>query len=240
MSKNTLSIILPCYNERENIVPLVTALCDVMAELGDGLEILVMDDSSPDGTASAVNDAFVDDVRVNCVVRTENRGLAFSIRDGIERSSGDIVLVMDTDFNHNPKDGYTLFRIAQVADLALGSRFIFGGGMPNQLRYHLSYLYNIFMRIALGTRLDDNLSGFFAIRRSALERLDFDKIFWGYGDYFFRLLLLSQREKLRHVELPVMYDERLGGIQKTRFVSIFTQYTKEVIWLMYNRIIGKW
>lgn len=235
-----LSIILPCYNERENIVELIKQITDVMSELGDDLEVFVVDDSSPDGTAVLVRESFEGDSRVNCVVRTANRGLANSIRDGIERSCGDVVLVMDTDFNHRPEDGFTLFRIAQVVDLAIGSRFIFGGGMPDRLRYFLSYLYNIFMRLVLGTRLDDNLSGFFAIRRQALEKLDFDKIFWGYGDYFFRLLLLSQRAQLRHIELPVMYQERMAGVQKTRFISIFMKYTKEVIWVMYNKLVGRW
>lgn len=241
MSANKeLSIILPCYNERENIVPLITALCEIMIELGNRLEIIVVDDSSPDGTADAVNEAFGNDQRIQCIVRTENRGFAFSIREGIECSTGNVVLVMDTDFNHRPDDAFILYRITQVVDFAIGSRFAFGGGMPDPLRYYLSLIYNIFMRVVLNTRLNDNLSGFFAIRREALQKLDFDKIFWGYGDYFFRMLLLSQRAQLRHVELPVRYDPRMGGIQKTHFISIFTQYTKEVLKIIYWKLTGRW
>lgn len=235
-----LSIILPTYNECENIVALVSDLLDKFAPTGKRFEILVVDDSSPDGTARLVSDSFAGNQNIRCLVRTADRGLANSIRHGIEASTGEVVVVMDTDFNHRPEDAKTLFHFAEHVDLALGSRFIFGGGMPNRLRYYLSYLYNIFMRLTLGTRLDDNLSGFFAIRRTALQKLDFDKIFWGYGDYFFRLLLLSQRENFRHVELPVMYGDRMGGIQKTRFIQVFIKYTGEVLRIVYLRIAGKW
>lgn len=236
-----LSIILPTFNERENIVPLVTRLREEMGDLGDGLEILVVDDSSPDGTVEAVRQAFSDDRRIRVVVRPADRGLANSIREGIEKSNGDIVLVMDTDFNHPPECAPVLYYFTRHADLVVGSRFVFGGGMPSsRFRYYLSYCYNIFMRLVLGTRIDDNLSGLFSIRREVLERLDFDKIFWGYGDYFFRLLLLSQRLGARHVQFPVMYGIRHGGVPKTRFFTIFFTYTREVLRVFFLRAMGRW
>ena len=133
-----------------------------------------------------------------------------------------------------------LVQVAQYVDLVIGSRFIFGGGMSSLLRYYLSYLYNIFLRLTLGTRLDDNLSGLFAVRRERMFQLDFDKIFWGYGDYFFRLLLLSQRAGFLHIEVPVFYGERLGGESKTRFVGIFARYTREVFYLIALKVLGRW
>lgn len=235
-----VSIVLPTYNECDNIVPLVDELRRLFSASGMTYEILVVDDSSPDGTAQVAREAFVDDKGVVVIVRDKTPGLANSIREGIERSHGDVVLVMDTDFNHSAEDALLLCRISSMVDLAIGSRFSFGGGMSNRARYYLSYLYNIFLRLSLGTRLDENLSGFFAIRRDALFRLDFDKIFWGYGDYFFRLLLLSQREKLRHVELPVQYGERKGGESKTRPFSIFSAYTREVFYLVYLKATKQW
>ncbi|WP_141384032.1 glycosyltransferase [Nitrobacter winogradskyi] len=235
-----VSVILPTFQERENIVPLVRELRQEFNRVGARYEILVVDDRSPDGTANAARAAFADDDGVIVIERLANPGLALSIREGIEKSHGAVILVMDTDFNHQPRDAVLISQVARLVDLGIGSRFIFGGGMTNRLRYFLSYLYNIFMRISLGTRIDDNLSGLFAIQRTALFKLDFDKIFWGYGDYFFRLLLLSQRERMTHVQVPVFYGERTAGDSKTRFMSIFMRYTREVARLIYLRAVNRW
>ena len=235
-----LSVVLPTFEERENICRLVEEVLAVGASVCPDIEVLIVDDNSPDGTAEAVQRRFGGDERVRLIVRTQDRGLAKSIRAGLETATGDILLVMDTDFNHPPKDVATLYLFAQRADLVVGSRFILGGGMPNRTRYLLSYLYNIFMRWTIGTKIDDNLSGFFSIRREALEQIDFDKVFWGYGDYFFRLLLLSQRAGLRHVQVPVFYGERPGGHSKTRALSVLIQYTREVVKLLVLKLRGRW
>jgi dolichol-phosphate mannosyltransferase len=235
-----VSIILPTFNEKDNIVSLVEELRSRFRAGHYSYELLVVDDQSPDGTAGIVATAFAEDPGVRVIVRRKNPGLAYSIREGIERSTGAIILVMDTDFNHKPTDATLLFQVAQYVDLVIGSRFTFGGGMSNLLRYYLSYLYNIFLRLTLGTRLDDNLSGLFAIKRERMFQLDFDKIFWGYGDYFFRLLLLSQRAGFLHIEVPVYYGERLGGESKTRFVGIFAKYTREVFYLIVLKALGRW
>ena len=235
-----VSVVLPTFNEKDNIVRLIEELCLRFRPGGYSYEILVIDDQSPDGTASLVTTVFADDPGVRVTVRRKNPGLANSIREGVERSSGAIILVMDTDFNHKPADAVLLFEVARYVDLVIGSRFIFGGGMSSLLRYYLSYFYNIFLRVTLGTRLDDNLSGLFAIKRERMFELDFDKIFWGYGDYFFRLLLLSQRAGFLHVEVPVFYGERLGGESKTRFLGIFARYTREVFYLVVLKALGRW
>lgn len=235
-----VSVILPTLNERQNIPSLLAELRDLFRSRNYRYELLVVDDASKDGTPEAAARACEGDPGFVLVERNSNPGLAFSIREGIERSRGAVVLVMDTDFNHRPADALLLFEVARHVDLAIGSRFIFGGGMPNLLRYYLSYLYNLFLRLLLGTRMDENLSGFFAIRRECLLQLDFDKIFWGYGDYFFRLLLLSQRKGFLHVELPVYYGLRLSGEPKTRFLGIFTSYTREVIYILYLKMLRRW
>ena len=239
-ARTDVSVILPTFNEKDNIVPLVEKLRSLFRASHRVYEIIVVDDSSPDGTGSTVVQAFADDPGIRLITRTEQPGLAYSIREGIERSTGAIVVVMDTDFNHKPADAVLLFEIARHVDLAIGSRFIFGGGMSSLLRYYLSYVYNLFLRVALGTRMDENLSGLFAIKRECLFALEFDKIFWGYGDYFFRLLLLSQAKRYLHVELPVHYGERRAGVSKTAFLRIFTRYTREVFRLLYLKALGKW
>ena len=235
-----VSIVLPTYNERENIVGLVDDLRTRLSAGGYRYEIIVVDDSSPDGTGAAVTEAFSHDGGVTLVTRRENPGLAVSIRAGIERAAGGTIVVMDTDFNHTPKDAILLFEVARHVDLAIGSRFTFGGGMSNRFRYYSSYIYNIFLRLSLGTRMDENLSGFFAIRRDRMFELDFDKIFWGYGDYFFRLLLLSQARNFLHVEIPVHYGERVGGESKTNVTGVFIRYTREVLYLLSLKLRRQW
>lgn len=235
-----VSVVLPTFNERDNIVPLVEELRSRFCNARYAYEILVVDDRSPDGTAGIVAAAFAGDRGIHVISREQKPGLAYAIRDGIEYSTGAIVLVMDADFNHQPGDAVLLFEIARHVDLAIGSRFTFGGGMSNRPRYFLSYLYNAFLRFSLGTRMDENLSGFFAIKRERLFDLEFEKIFWGYGDYFFRLLLLSQRKRYLHVELPIFYGDRHSGVSKTQFLKVFMRYTREVFYLIYRRVLGQW
>jgi dolichol-phosphate mannosyltransferase len=235
-----VSIILPTYNEKENIVTLVSELRDGFRNRAYRYEIIVVDDSSPDQTADVVRQSFSDDPNIKLIVRRENRGLANSIKEGMYSATGSVILVMDTDFNHKPADAILLFEIAQHVDVAVGSRFIFGGGMKSAPRYYLSFLFNVFLRVLLGTMMNDNLSGFFAIKRDSLHKLNPSKIFWGYGDYYFRLLLLSQEQRFKHVELPVFYGDRIHGESKTRFLRIFWDYTKAAFYVLYLKACNKW
>lgn len=233
-----VSVVLPTFNERDNIVLIIRQLRELLSDVVH--EFVVVDDDSPDGTADVVRQTFPEDITVKVVVRRENPGLAAAIRVGLEAASGGIIVVMDTDFNHSPEEVPTLFRLAQLTDIAIGSRFVFGGGMADRRRYFLSYIYNMALRLVLGTRIDDNLGGFFAIRREALKQLDFDKIFWGFGDYFMRLLLLSQRARLRHVQMPSFFPDRRAGLSKMGAVRIFYRYSYEVVKLLVLRARGKW
>jgi len=225
MAEVLLSVIVPTYNESANIVPLVTRLLDAK----DAREIVVVDDDSPDGTADLVRERFGADPRVKLVVRTADRGLAKSVRAGLEASSGELLAVMDSDFNHDPVVVDTMRALLAHFDLVVGSRFVAGGGMEDRFRYYCSLVYNMFVRTVLGTRMQDNLSGFFAIRRSALERMDKDRIFFGYGDYFFRMLGQAADLALPTVEIPVFYRLRQGGESKTKYVGVLRQYTRAVL-----------
>ena len=224
-SERLLSVIVPTYNESANIVPLVTKLL----EAGDTREIVVVDDDSPDGTAELVRQRFASDPRVKLIVRREDRGLAKSVRAGLEASTGSLLAVMDSDFNHDPIVIDTMRSLLAHFDLVVGSRFVAGGGMEDRFRYYCSLVYNMFVRTVLGTRMQDNLSGFFAIRRSALEHMDKDRIFFGYGDYFFRLLSQAADLALPTVEIPVFYSLRHGGESKTKYFGVLRQYTRAVL-----------
>lgn len=240
-----VSVVLPTYNERDNICDLIDAIRHELDPHDWTYELLVMDDSSPDGTAEQVinryelartdADTAMGSVGTSgCVrvcIRTQDRGLARAIRDGLERANGSTVVVMDTDFNHDPAMIAQMVDLLRYYDLVIGSRFVMRGGMEDMMRYRLSLLYNMFIRFLLNTQIQDNLSGYFAVRRSRLMELTgkFDKIFYGYGDYFIRLLLLAWRNDWKILEVPVYYILRRHGDSKTGFLSIFRRYTVAVL-----------
>jgi dolichol-phosphate mannosyltransferase len=171
---------------------------------------------------------------VRPILRTADRGLAKSIRTGVEKSSGSLIVVMDTDFTHNPELLPLMVHIGQAFDVVVGSRFSAGGGMGDVRHYLASMAYNWMLRLILRTQIQDSLSGFFAIRRSTLERLPYDAIFFGYGDYFFRLLFFAQRSGASIIEMPVVYDTRRKGNSKSVFWKLFLSYTAALLRLRFR------
>ena len=229
----TVSIILPTYNEAENIVPLIERLKSKIPSAVP-YEIIVVDDNSPDGTFAVLLEAYSDPFVIP-VLRTRDRGLAKSIRAGIERSTGSHILVMDTDFTHSPDVLPQMLHLAQVYDLVVGSRFCSGGGMADVPHYLASMAFNWMLRIVLRTQVQDSLSGFFAIKRSSLSSLPLDAIFCGYGDYFFRLLFYAQRNGSSIIEMPVVYDDRSKGQSKSVFWRLLFSYTAALLRLRLKR-----
>lgn len=231
-----LSIILPTYNEAGNIIALINEVISVFEKEKIKGEIIVVDDDSPDGTASIVKQEYqprkvtpceAGDVKV--IVRKKDRGLAKSILTGINKAREEIILVMDTDFNHDPKEIPQMVRRLEVSDFVIGSRYIKGGGMENRLRYWLSCLFNIYVRMILGVPVHDNLSGFFAMRRKDLQGLPLEDIFYGFGEYFMRLIYHADKLKYKISEVPVFYKNRRSGESKSRFFHMFLTYTFSAI-----------
>ncbi len=228
-----VSVVLPTYNEAENIVLIVQAVIEHMPPDWD-YEVLVVDDNSPDGTYEAARTVFAGNPRVVPVLRTEDRGLAKSIRAGLERATGDYVVVMDTDFNHDPAELPRMLHLALASDIVVGSRFCAGGNMQDLRHYTHSLVYNWFIRLMLRTQIQDNLSGFFAADRSLLMGLPFDPIFFGYGDYFFRLLHFAQWSDMRVLEMPVQYQTRIHGRSKSNFLRLLFSYTWALLKLRWS------
>lgn len=220
-----MSVVLPTYNERGNVGRLIRSVREAVADFFE-LEILVVDDDSPDGTAEVAKDA---GPGVRVVVRRGERGLASAVRRGIEEARGDVVVVMDSDFNHQPEVIPQMVDFLRYYDLVTGSRFTVGGGMEDRGRYLLSFCFNLFCRLVLRTNLQDHLSGFFAAERPRLLDLDRDGIFTGYGDYFIRMLWQWLRRGRSVLEVPVYYAARSEGESKTKFFRTFVRYTAAVL-----------
>ncbi len=218
-----ISVILPTYNEAGHIERLLRAIGLEAARVGD-YEAIVVDDDSPDGTADQVAAIARTNPRIRLERRTSERGLASAIWRGIELARGDVVLVMDADFNHAPEEIPKFCALLAHFDIVAGSRFTMRGGMRSRTRYVGSFLFNVVLRLLLRTQVQDNLSGFFASRTELLRRIEPSSVFFGYGDYFMRLLILAWRAHLSIIEVPVFYGERPTGISKTTITGTLPLY----------------
>ena len=223
-----VSIVLPTYNERDNIVPLVQLIHECVKSHNH--EIIVADDNSPDGTYQALVD--LNKGYLKPILRTEDRGFAKSIRCGIENSNGDIIIVMDSDFNHQPKYLPFMIDAVQHYDCVSASRFVYGGQMNSRTRHYLSWIFNIFTRALTGGKVTDSLYGYFAINRDVIELVDYDKVFFGYGDYCIRLYFYLQKDNISMLQFPAVNGERVAGEGNSNFIKVFRQYFIAVLKLV--------
>ena len=233
-----VSVVLPTYNESGNIIDLIKAIIQQIPRVYD-YEIIVVDDNSPDNTHGLVREAFHENPRVVPVLRTVDRGFAKSIRKGIERATGDRIIVMDTDFTHDPVEIPRLLHVGEVYDIVSASRFSPGGNMQDITHYIASMLYNWMLRVVLRTQVQDNLGGYFTMRKADILRLPFDEIFFGYGEYFFRLIHHGQRQGMSIVEIPAVYRTRKTGTSKSNFGKCLFTYTMAAIRLTRDRTRAK-
>ena len=143
---------------------------------------------------------------------------------------------MDSDFNHDPKD---LLRIIDIQkkdnyDLICCSRFVNDKSEDFVLRHKLSKFYNLILKPFLNSKIKDNLSGFFLLKKKLLNELKLNKIFYGYGDYYFRLIFYLQKKTQKIYEMGIVYNDRKFGKSKTNFLKIFVKYTFQAIKLKFD------
>ncbi len=227
-----LSIILPTYNEKGNIIVLVNKILEVTKNIDDK-EILIVDDNSPDETYSICKKTFENNNKVKTILRENNRGLANSIKEGIKFAQGENIIVMDTDLTHDPQLIPQLVYLIKVYDIISCSRYCAGGLMENKIHFYFSFLFNLILRIMLKTQIQDNLGGYFCIKKSVLKNLPEEKIFFGYGEYFFRLLCYAQKKNYKIVEIPAYYNMRYKGKSKSNFLLLLFKYFFEAIKLRF-------
>ncbi len=225
-----LSIILPTYNEKDSIVLLIDEILSILGKENIDHEIIIVDDNSPDGTYNHLLQSFSENPAIRPLLRKEEKGLATAILHGIRNAKGDRILVMDTDFNHPPKLIPLLVKITDYFDIASGSRYVIGGGMDTSFgRYIGSKIFNKFIHYTLWVKTTDNLSGFYAFKKEILENTDLESIFYGYGDYYIRFLYVMQKQNKFILEVPVVYENRKGGLSKTNLKNEIIRYTRTVL-----------
>ena len=223
-----VSVILPCFNEKGNIGLLIDAIHAVLGFCEH--ELVVVDDNSPDGTFEAV--MAKQDPRVKAFQRLSDPSLGKSIRKGIEESSGGMLIIMDSDFNHQPKYLPQMVKNLEWYDCVSASRFLYGGMMDVRWRHLGSWFFNVWVRVLMRTYITDNLYGFYAIRREVLRSLPFDRIFWGYGDYGIRLLYYLQQQGYSVLQFPAVNGRRMAGTGNSHFFRVLHQYTTATLRLL--------
>jgi dolichol-phosphate mannosyltransferase len=214
-------LILPTYNEAENIEPLVEAALGVLAEASpDGHRILIVDDGSPDGTGDIADRLAGQHSQVQVVHRPEKAGLGRAYLAGFQvalAGGAGYVLEMDSDFSHDPADIARLLAAAREgADLVLGSRYVPGGGVTDwgAARRLVSRGGCWYARAVLGVQVHDLTGGFKCFRRATLEGIDLPTVrSEGYA-FQIELTYRAIRHGFRVVEVPIVFRDRRQGDSK--------------------------
>src|SRR5262245_17047815 len=211
------TVCLPTYNERENLEAMIAALGEVLRE---GDRVLVIDDGSPDGTGELADGLAARHDWVSVLHRTTKEGLGPAYLAGFRRALDDgaeLVLEMDCDFSHDPKDVPRLIAAAEDgADLVLGSRYVPGGSIPNwgALRRFISLGGNIYAQVFLQSRIRDLTGGFKCFRRRVLETIPLDEI--DAKGYAFQIetTYRVRRAGFKVVGIPMAFTDREQGTSK--------------------------
>jgi dolichol-phosphate mannosyltransferase len=215
-------VIVPTYNEAENVRELLPRVL----EQHPGIEVLVVDDNSTDGTGDIVAGMERENPRIHLLRRARKLGLGTAyvagFRYALERDF-ELVFEMDADFSHDPDSIPTFLEAVQDADLVVGSRYLNGVTVVNWplTRLILSYGANLYTRIVTSMPIKDATGGFKCFRRSALERIDLDRVTSdGYG-FQIEMNFKIWRLGLRIKEIPILFVDRRVGISKMN---------KRIIW----------
>jgi dolichol-phosphate mannosyltransferase len=218
------TVCLPTYDEIENLEPMVRALGE------QGVRVLVIDDASPDGTG-ALADRLAEELdHVSVLHRERKEGLGPAYLAGFRHALADgaeLVLEMDCDFSHDPRDVRRLIEAAEDADLVLGSRYVPGGRVGNWglIRRVISRGGSLYAQILIGTRLRDLTGGFKCYRRTVLETIDLDSVHSRGYAFQIETTYRALRAGFRVVEVPITFvDREVGGSKMSRSIVL------EAIW----------
>lgn len=234
MPTDTVTVVVPTYNERDNLPHLAAAV------LLHGYSLLIVDDGSPDGTGDIADDLAAEVNRVSVIHRAEKQGLGPAYAAGFDQAlaeGAEIVVEMDADFSHNPGDLPRLVEAVEAgADLAIGSRYVPGGATPDWplLRRFISRAGNLYSRVMLGIPTRDATAGYRAFRAAALARLPYRQAqASGYG-FQVEMAWRAHQNGLAVVEVPITFRDREVGTSK-----MGTGIVIEAMWLVTKWGVGR-
>lgn len=237
-------VIIPTYNEKENIEAIITAVMDLPRDF----HVLIIDDGSPDGTATIVKDLMQNrfNGRLHIIERAGKLGLGTAYITGFKwaiEHKYDYIFEMDADFSHNPNDLLKLYDACanQGADVAIGSRYVTGVNVVNwpMGRVLMSYFASKYVRTVLGMKIHDTTAGFKCYRREVLETIELDKIrFKGYA-FQIEMKFTAYKCGFTLQEVPIIFINRVLGTSKMSG-GIFSEALLGVIRLKLNSITRKY
>jgi len=211
-------IIIPTYNERENIEAITRAVLDLPYDF----HVLIVDDNSPDGTGGIADRLAAADTRIHVLHRGKKEGLGpayiAGFRWGLARDYG-LLFEMDADFSHRPEYLHEFMRAVEDADLVLGSRYISGVNVVNWplSRLLISYFANRYSELVTGLPVRDATGGFKCYRRKVLESIDLDKVkSTGYA-FQIEMTMRAAAKGFRIREIPIIFYDRTQGTSKMSF-----------------------
>jgi dolichol-phosphate mannosyltransferase len=209
-------VCLPTYNERENLEPMLRALADV---LGPDDRVLVIDDRSPDGTGRLAEELAAELPLVDVMHRERKEGLGPAYLAGFRQALADgaeLIVEMDCDFSHDPRDVVRLIDATDNADLVLGSRYVDGGAIRNwgTARRFVSFSGSLYARVVLATPVRDLTGGFKCFRRRVLETIDLDAVHAKGYAFQIEVTYRARRAGFRVAEVPITFVDRTRGRSK--------------------------
>lgn len=230
MSTEQVTVVVPTYNELENLEDLAVAV------LAHGYRLLIVDDDSPDGTGSLADEISEEEARVSVIHRESKMGLGPAYAAGFDKALEDgarVVVELDADFSHDPEDLPRLIAaVEEGADLAIGSRYVPGGATPDWpwLRRLISRGGNLYARTMLAIPVRDATAGFRAFDAEALRRLPYrDAESSGYG-FQVEMAWRAHRAGLRIQEIPVVFRDRTRGKSKMGLPIVIEAMRLVTLW----------
>jgi len=231
-------VIVPTYNEKENIKRLLKEILKI-----SHLDVLVVDDNSPDRTWEIVKGIAKKNKRVHLLLRTKNKGRGLAGIAGFKyalKNNYDYILEMDADFSHNPRYIPDFLRKIKSCDVVLGSRAIKGGrniGRP-LLRRTITRLANLYIRLIFGLKVKDCNSGYRCFRREVLEKIELDKFISDGPSIVQEVLYKVHLNGFKIKEIPIVFEERTEGSSKLGPKQLYKGYIM-VLKLKFLHMIGK-
>jgi dolichol-phosphate mannosyltransferase len=211
-----IAVIIPTYNEKENIKKLIKEIFSLGIE---GLEVIVVDDNSPDGTHAAVREMMKTEKRVHLIHRTGKLGFGTAYVSGFKYAlagGAEIIIGMDADFSHDPKMIPIFLEEIKKHHLVIGSRYKNGISIVNWplRRLALSLMAGKYVRLITGMKMTDPTSGFKCYRRAVLEKIDLDKIKSNGYSFLIEMKYRTHRNGFSIGEIPIIFVDRNFGISK--------------------------